>query len=473
MATQFSSNTDFELVSVIISPADGSKGYQIKPLVQIFTYVESVESPCVAASLVIVDSAGFYNSLPIQGGEIVKIKVKTSIEENGVEYNFRVWKVANRYVQNRDQAYTLGLISEEALNDEFARIEKPLSGKPNSIISQMLSEGLGTSKPYYSEDCLFEVKLIAARRRVFDIATMLAKKSVPDTNPKTTTSSPTPQIPTKDQEQKKSGSAGYLFWENRRGFNFFSVDTLCSDKSTKAYDGKPWGPYVEKVVNQSDGADNRFTISQITYASEIDVLGAMRMGKYSTKMCFFNHSTGQYDEFIYNMSDAFEDMQHLGSQEKPTLIKLGKNKTISDYPTGLMSILLDHETWYNKTGPASHEPRDGASSPSPYTDRHMEYAAQSVVRYETLQNQLATIVIPGNSKICAGDKIDIRITNKVPGETGTKDPYDPENSGVYLILEVTHEYNTLESTNGMFVTTLRVGRDTRGIKGRVSKHGTK
>jgi hypothetical protein len=470
---EFQSTTDFQLSSVIISPGDGSDGYQIKQLVQVFSYIESVDYPCVMASMIVVDSGGLLNKLPIQGGEIVRAKVKTNADPDGLEYTMRVWKIANRYVKNQDQAYTLGLVSEEALNDEFARIVQPLEGKPDEIIAKMLKETLKTQKTFYSEPCLFSTRLIAARRRVFDVASMLMAKSVPAINPKPKTSSTTSNTPTQEQEQKVSGSAGYFFWENRRGFNFFSVDTLCSETSTPAYDGKPWGPYVEKIVNQSDGADDRFTISSITYGSEIDLITGLRMGRYSTKMCFFNHSTGQYDEYVYSMKDAFEDMKHLGSQEEPSLIKVGKNKTLADYPTGIMSFLLDHETWYNEQTPASPYDKDGSKSPSPYADRHLEFAAQSIVRYDTLSNQTATAVIPGNSRICAGDKVDIRIINKLPSETAKKDPFDPENSGVYLVMEVTHEYNTLVGTNGRFTTTLRLARDTHGIKNRVSQHGTK
>lgn len=470
---EFQTTTDFQLTSVVISPADGSKGFEVKNLVQIFSYIESVRYPVVMATVVVVDSGGLLNSLPIQGGEIVKIKVKTNANPDGLEYTMRVWKIGNRYVKNQDQAYTLGLVSEEALNNEFARIETPLEGKPDEIIAKMLNETLKTTKTFYSEPCLFATRLIAARRRIFDIVSLLMPKSVPGLDPKTSTSSKKTNTPTKNQEQKVSGSAGYFFWENKRGFNFFSIDTLCSDKPTGAYDSKPWGPYVEKIANQSDGADDRFTISNISYESEIDLVSGLRMGRYSTKMCFFNHSTGQYDEYVYNLKDAFEDMKHLGSQQEPSLIKVGRDKTLSDYPTGLMSMILDHETWYNETTPASPYDKDGSKSPSPYSERHLEYAAQSIVRYDTLSNQTATIVVPGNSRICAGDKVDIRIMNKLPSAEVKKEKFDQENSGVYLIMEVTHEYNTLVGTNGRFTTTLRVARDTHGMKDTVSQHGTK
>jgi len=239
---EFQSTTDFQIKDVIISPADGSKGYAIKNLVADFTYVENIKYPFVMAMMEIVDSAGLITKLPIQGGEIVQVKLKTSIEPDGFEYNFRVWKIANRYVKNKDQAYTLGLISEESLNNEFLRLVKSLEGTPDKIINNLLKNELKTQKEYYSEKCVYAVKLIAARRRIFDIISSLLPKSVPgDSEIKPITATKKSNNPTQGQEQRVSGSAGFFFWENRRGYNFFSVDTLCSDKPNGSDDGKPWG----------------------------------------------------------------------------------------------------------------------------------------------------------------------------------------------------------------------------------------
>jgi len=88
-----------------------------------------------------------------------------------------------------------------------------------------------------------------------------------------------------------------------------------------------------------------------------------------------------------------------------------------------------------------------------------------------LKTQMATIVIPGNSEICAGDKINIKLVNKTPGARIDEEPYDQESSGIYLIEEVTHTYNSTENLNGKFLTTLRLMRDSYGdIE---SNHGTK
>ena len=93
------------------------------------------------------------------------------------------------------------------------------------------------------------------------------------------------------------------------------------------------------------------------------------------------------------------------------------------------------------------------------------------MRYELLKQQLATIIVPGNSEICAGDKITIKLVNKLPTSEISKEPYDQESSGTYLIEEVTHTYDSTKSTNGRFITTLRLMRDSYGDV--ESNHGTK
>jgi hypothetical protein len=93
------------------------------------------------------------------------------------------------------------------------------------------------------------------------------------------------------------------------------------------------------------------------------------------------------------------------------------------------------------------------------------------MRYELLKHQLATIIIPGNSEMCAGDKITIKLVNKLPNAQIDKEPYDQESSGTYLIQEITHTYDSTQSTNGRFLSTLRLMRDSYGDV--ESNHGTK
>lgn len=471
---QLQNSAEFSLKSVQIAALGQKDGYEIKQMINTFSYVESVTSPFVAATLLVADSAGLLNSLPIQGGETVKIVVQTSSIETPQEYTLLVWKIGNRVAKNNMQSYTLGLISEEALNNEYVRVFKPINGNIQKAVADLLSKDLKSSKKLYSEPTEFDVKLIPANRRPFDLISSMAVKSVPTIS--SVPKNPKSDLKTKNEKKKVSGTAGFFFWESKRGYNFYAVDTLLasgpvSRKGKVVADIKSWGPYIEKPANMGDGAEDRLTISSAVFRSEVDIMTSMRKGKYSSLMIFFNHSTGQYSEYHYSIADSYKDMQHLGPQNTPSVIKTANDDLISDYPTRIISSLLDHETWYNGPGIASFEEEDGADAPSEFCDFHKHFAAQALMRYELLKNQLATIVIPGNSEICAGDKIDIKLVNKKPGAEIDKEPYDQESSGIYLIEEVTHTYDAASGANGRFLTTLRLMRDSFGdIE---SNHGTK
>ena len=476
----FQSTTDFTLKSVVIYPLGSDVGQPITNLVNVFTYVESILSPSIAGTLEVVDSVGLFQKLPIQGTEVVEISVITSQSEEPFDYRFRVWKVANRYAKNQQQVYTVGLVSEEMLNNEAIRITKPVEGKPDEVAAKLLAESIGTGKTLFSEPALRKVKYMAVRQRPFDLITKVGKKGI---STKAGGSNDTSSAGTKtegNQEEAKEakGSAGFLFWENRRGFNFFSVDSMCSPKDgdlrAKQYDVETWGPYVEKMLNQDDDADDRFTIASSDFVSDLDIMTSLRMGKYSSRVIFFNHSTGEYTEYVYKLKDSYDKMAHLGGQaelpEFPGTVELDAT------PTRNISCLIDHETWQNDPEPGSHEQQDqgeGNTKSSEYADFNKDFLVQSIARYESLRNQSCVLVVPGNAQICAGDQIDIRLRNKVPGEEAKTENWDNESSGVYLVEEVTHQYDRVTGTNGQFYTTLRLMRDTFGMKDKPSAHGSK
>ena len=75
---------------------------------------------------------------------------------------------------------------------------------------------------------------------------------------------------------------------------------------------KSWGPYMEIVANTEISGDQRFLISGAKFTSEIDIATSLRKGKYSSLMIFFNISTGQYEEYTYQIKDSYDNMAHLG-----------------------------------------------------------------------------------------------------------------------------------------------------------------
>ena len=484
--------TQANLISCIVT---NNKGVELPPLngdmILGFIHRESLLSPFMSGILAISDSADFLNGLdmdgnqsPIEGGEIVKITVKTPVSqsEEGETYEYKIWKIGNRISINKKQAYALALVSEEALLNETTRVlgRIPSGGQnaeeiPEKSISDIVYDlvktkiGLESSKPLFREPTKFKQVIIGARRRPFDIISSLSDKAV-STKGKTgnTTNSSSDASETKETIK---GTAGFFFWETKRGYNFFSVDALCDepdgifaapDLKSEIHTG-----YQEKIAN-AEGVDTRSVISKIAFTSEIDTMSALRKGKYSSTMIFFNISTGQYEEYQYKITDSYDNMAHLGNQTKVSELKVGEQQLV-ETPSRLMTMVLDHETWFNEPGVAS--PYENASNPSVFADWHKHFAAQSVARKELLNNQQCTVEIPGNNEICAGDKVEIRVQRKAPDKVREEEPWDLESSGVYLVKDVEHRFNFADGTSGKVITTLQLFRDSFGVKDTDTKRG--
>ena len=458
------SSKDFILQRAVIFLAGASAPIDISKMIYSFDYYENVVTPMVAGTMTMVDSAGLLSGdrklkrPPLQGSERIEMLIKHSFSDDPVEYIFRVWRIGNRVSNNKTQTYTLGLISEEGLVNEASVISRTLSGKTEEIIGEViLKEALKSEKELFAEPSLFQHKLTTGRTRPFDIIAKLVPKTVRQAANGTGTA----ENASSTSAQKVEGSAGYFFWESNRGYNLRSVDFLCDNENEEV---TTWGPFIEGAANQTDNEDTRNRIEQASFASDVDLMKSLRKGKYSSVVIFFNHSTGQYEEYVYSLQESYDKMKHLGGQEKMEGLRTTQ-KQLSSLPTRVMTIYLDHESFYNKPGIASPNDTDGSSEPSPYADWQKHYATQAVTRYSMMQNQTGRIVIAGNPLMCAGDRIDIRIRTKLSDKETAKQPWDLETSGVYLIEEINHNYAMTEGANGQVITTITVMRDSFGMKG--------
>ena len=496
----FQNSSEFKLKKCTISYGDGSNTTSLLSgdMIAAFSFHESIVKPFVAGSLMLSDSTGFLTNFPIQGGEIVEIEVSTSFDEQtnkgqATKYKLKVMRVASRTIKEKMQIYTLVMVSEEAFVNEIVRLEDPLSGKPDEMVTKLVREKLKSSKEIFVEPCKFSVKMLPAKRRPFDIIADLTKRSISGNATYTNKKTKTGKISNKrgrevgstyGLEKEIKGTAGYFFWESLRGFNFYSVDALCSlpklDKEGNYKEGteefpakdlrsKPWGPYEEVIANLDNGKDQRGIVSNFKFKTEVDVIASLRKGKYASVMVFFNMSTGQYEEYTYKIKQSYDAMSHLGGQDSISLIPTSQEE-LSETPSRVMSAILDHEAWYND--PDIADPDSAATdNPSEYADWIKYYAAQTVARYDLLANQEADLTIPGNPSISAGDKVSVLVLNKVADKVKVKKPYDEETSGVYLVKEVSHKYDRLQGGNGNMTTVLKLFRDSYGMTDLKSNRG--
>jgi len=464
MSKKFPYASSFILKKALIYNVKGDKSFDITDLVVRFDYYEDITLPTVSAKLTLVDSgANLIASLPIQGFEKIELTIEAADEET-YEYTMRVYKIDNRFSGDRFQTYSLGLISLEALLNEGIRVAKTLKGKPDEIVNDLLKNYLKTDKKITVDASVYNIIFNPGKKSPFSIIDSIKLKSVPSggniepktssNNNKFTTSGSKTDVsssvaPVENANYSRTkGTSGYLFFENRNGYVFKSIDALCSPNK---FNGTPAVAIYTQENNDIGGSPSR-KILDIDFVEEIDILSKLRLGAFSSLICFYNFSTGRYEEYVYSLADSYESMGHSGSQKG---LPYGQ-KELSKYPTRIMSVLLDHETWFDGTEIASPEELDGGdNSGNNFPDFQKHYVSQSISRVNSLVNQKVKIKVTGNPALVVGDKIEIKIPNQIPSENRTEEQYDPEHSGIYLISEINHVFLPKERLTTTHLTLIR------------------
>ena len=463
--SKLSTAQSFNVTYAGIIPVGGTKMMEITDMILRFDYLESIEQPLVEGKLKLVDTGeNLISTLPLQGFETVKIKVETTSGE--MEYELKVYKIFNRFATDRYQEYTLGLVPHAALKNESVKVPLTLSGTPTAVVNRLLTEFLEVpSTKLQLEGSSNKIKFCPGKRTPFAIIKSIQPKTLSQSaknapSPPVTDASKTTGSTGDSTVGDLKGSAGYFFYENKEGYHFKSIDMLNSLKKNP-----PIATYTQE--NAQVGGDTRYKILDIDFDSELDMLVKLRTGAFSSTVAYYNYSTGAYEEYTYSLKKNFNQMQHLGSQSG---LPAGQSE-LSTAPTRIMSVLIDHETWFNDEEIASPEQKDGGKkTTAEFPDYQKYYTAQSISRMYSLNNQQVRIKVPVNPKLMVGKTVEIRIPHQVPTKHRLANMYDPEHSGVYLISTIDHAYAPKEAQAFTFLTLIR---DSYGRPGEGSKVKTK
>ena len=459
------SSSSIEIKEASLYSVKGDK-YNVVKAIAGFNYYEDIMMPFIVAELVMIDSGqNLIGNLPIQGGEKVVMRVYDAKKKEEFKYELYVRSVFNRNFTKSIQTYTLGLVSKEGLYNEGVRINEILSGSADQIIKKIVNYYLDSDKKVLSEPCKFKINLFPGGRKAQAIIASIQPKSVPQSSstivPVAEKEKSSVKTSLSSKTQKAAGSAGYLFFENSRGFNFKPIDFYYSDGSDSFKGDPPVATYSYKPIQREAQDGNQYVIEDYRFIGEIDLIEQLRMGIYSTHMVFYNFSTGAYEEYTYKLEENFNAMAHLGSQKKLGTIQ----SRLSERPCRIISSIIDHETWFNSSETASPEKKDGGTGKAPFPDQQKYYLAQSIGRRYFMDTQKMEIKIPGNYRLNAGDKIKVLLPNMVEQTQRNKVRYDEENSGLYLISKLAHK----TYINSECITVLELIRDTSGMKEYSSK----
>lgn len=410
-----------------IQSLDGTTTVDITNSCLFFDYFEDILSPCVTATAQILNSSSLFNILPIRGGEKVTISVDTAFGEFLID-DLYVYKVNGLDAQKSREIFTLNLVSREGLTNETSRCQTVYRGNLQATVTKILNNDLLTKK-FKSENIEAtsnDYSFIGNNRKPFHILTWLGPKAVPANGQASGTSG-----------EEAKGTAGFLFYENKDGFNFRSIDSLVSSTKIQnnSADKENIPNYLYTQVIEENKIESNFKILNYNYEKNIDLMKALRVGMYVNKTYFYDLYSNTLDLYTYKVKDQVKNK--LGGAES-----IAVSKEFGDSISRIMVRTADRGA-LKPDGSIGDKLRSGA-------DMSMSYS-----RYNLLFTQALNMVVPCNVNLKVGGVIHAEFPRI---DRSDQKQADEEQSGYYLIKELRHHFE-----GGQMITSLRLLRDSYGL----------
>lgn len=391
-------------------------------------YSEDITSPVTYVSLLIVNTGGILSKLKIRGGERVRLIIeqgatsaKFTLDENNNTYY--IYNIGNSTTESTKELFTLDLVPGEVFVNETSRVFRRYDATLDSTVNKILKEELKTKRFNSSniEKTVNKYSFMGNARKPFTVLGWVCPKGIPQTE--------------RGKSGPTQGTAGFLFFENKEGYNFKSVDSLF-DKNRPS---KETYSYKEIVPGPADPKANFRITSPPVFSKNVNVLDNLRIGMYSSVNYFFDTNTRKFYSNVYKLSESYKQMNHSGDDDAPE-IPFG----LQDSPSRLMVKMLDNGQM-DKSGKLE------------VPDKRMEYQAQSITRYNLLFSQTLNITVPLNLNLTVSDVITIEF-GQITKEEDKQGLKDKSKSGKYIISKLKHVFGDNKGLTG-----LELVRDSYGV----------
>lgn len=260
-------------------------------------FFEDIFAPFSSGSLVLKDAQDFTNLFPLKGEEYLQLRVSTPTMERGyIEGTFHIYKMNDRTkLGDRVVAYELNFISIESVVDTNKKISKVYSGKISDIVGTFVSDkidGLESGKQFIVENTRNSIKYISNFWSPIKNLTYMAENAI-----------------------SESQSPSFLFFENRDGFNFRSLERI--------YKGEPIIEFVNDRYtrdnfpmggNALNPMEDYKRMTDFTVPVVYDYMDRLRSGMMASKLMSYDSTKKTYTVTNYIATKRFDSQIHLNSK---------------------------------------------------------------------------------------------------------------------------------------------------------------
>jgi len=361
-------------------------------------FYEDIFAPFITGSIVVKESFDLINLFPFVGEEFLDLEVTTpTLKDSSIKGKYYIYKLTDReHLGDKNVVYQIHFISVEAIADMNKKVSKTFSGKISDLVEQFVKDkniGLESAKKIIIDPTNNNVKYISNYWSPIKNLNYLCGNAV-----------------------NKNKTPNYVFFENRDGFYFISLENLYQNTVTSEF---VYDKYTRDKL--PDGRDIRNVnedykrILEINIPVAHDYMDRLRNGMLASRQFSYDITKKTYNVKNYNMLTRFKDQKHLNTYPiNSDKVVFRSNSTIINFP----------KNYGNFTG---------------YGD--VTNAQSNQERISTLkmaESNKINITVPGRTDYTVGQKIAIVLYRVEPASKKDRDLTDKMFSGYYLIAAINH-----------------------------------
>lgn len=392
---------------------------------------EDIFSSSMSGTVTFIDTNNICMNMPVTGQDFLSMRIETpSLEEHAIDYTdtvFVVTKIDARIKGKNVETVVLHFVSPELSRNTRVRVSKSYTDSIDRIVYDLLNNSryINSNKELFIEPTKGIRKIVTPYVHPFTVIKNFTREAL----------------------SKKYNSPHYLFYENRAGIHFRSLESLYRQATTGFYHSGDIGTIEDgnKKIEQE-----YYTVMDYQIKTNNDTLANITGGMLASRMYTYDMFQKYYELNTFNYFEEFNRYKRINFNNKRKdnpiyneviLDEFGNNLSDFDdavvhlYPTSRTEAGGD-ATRNDDNAKFDYNKRAKTYSPSGISDAYLKRQAKFM---ELNSCASASLRVKGNTTIMVGDIIDFQVP--ITGTNHSKDDSDIYYSGRYMISQLRHMFD--------------------------------
>ena len=391
------------------------------------SYHEDLYGFCSSGYVMLRDGVGLIENGRLTGDEYIEIKFAPAKGLETKTKKLRVYTIGKRKPTGNmtSEFYSLFFCSEELILSEQNKISQSYKGqKVSEIVKDILSNKMkvDTAKINKIENTTGVYDFIIPRLKPLEAISWVSNHARP--------------------ESTGLVGADMLFFENRYGFNFSSLNTLMQAQPYKTY------RYQQNNLGQKvQDLENKLTsIIKYEVVKDVNFLNSTASGLFANRLLLIDplRKTSQVADFDYDKYT--KKLTGLNKNPLPTDVTNRLGKKPNENYDAVYKVRFANLTQVNVP---EIKNIDGSVGKDIFLEETLTHRAAQL---SLANHTVLKLVVPGDSLLTVGSTLNLQFFTLLIGETRKLDEYY---SGKYLITAVRH----ILQSQGAYQTVLEVAKE--------------